>query len=80
MLGVVILNVGMLSVVAPGVSLELAPALLTNITLGQKSFPGTNTQAYYEHCQSTDVKSFITFGLGRFLYVCGCIIRQWSSC
>jgi hypothetical protein len=36
-------------------------ALPTNIRLGWKDFPGTDTLAYYEHLQITDVKSLKTF-------------------
>ncbi len=34
-------------------------ALPTNIRLGWKALPGTNTLAYYIHSVITDVKSFI---------------------
>jgi hypothetical protein len=47
-----------------GASLGQAPALLTNIRLGWKGLPGTNTLAYYEHSQLTDVKRFITLDPG----------------
>jgi hypothetical protein len=43
-----------------GASLGWAPALLANIRLGWKGFPGTNTLAYYEKSKLTAVKSFIT--------------------
>jgi len=39
----------------------VASALPTNIRLGWKGLPGTNTLAYYENLQLTAVKSFITF-------------------
>jgi hypothetical protein len=38
---------------------SLAPALPTNIRLGLKGLPGTNTLAYYGNPQITDVISFI---------------------
>jgi hypothetical protein len=37
-------------------------ALLTNIRLGWKDLPGTNTLAYHDHSQITAVKSFMTLG------------------
>ncbi len=37
-------------------------ALSTNIILGWKCLPGTNTLAYYEKTILTVVKRFITFG------------------
>ncbi len=37
--------------------------LPANIRLGRKCLPSSNTLAYYEHEQITDVKSFITLGL-----------------
>ena len=36
----------------------------TNIRLGWKSLPGTNTLAYYENSLIADVKSFIRLGPG----------------
>jgi hypothetical protein len=45
-------------------------AFLTNIGQGWKGLPGTNTLAYYEYSQNTDIKSFITLcpgGHGRHL-------------
>jgi hypothetical protein len=36
----------------------------TNISLGRKILPGTNTLAYYENPQITDEKSFITLPPG----------------
>ncbi len=42
-----------------GALLSMLLALLANIRLGQKGFPGTNTLAYYE-----DLKSFVTLGPG----------------
>jgi hypothetical protein len=33
---------------------------LTNIRLGWKGLPGTNTPAYYKHSYMTEEKSFIT--------------------
>ncbi len=47
-------------------TLGYAPALLTNIRLGWKSLPGTNTLAYYENSKITDGKSFITLTPGPF--------------
>jgi hypothetical protein len=38
-------------------------ALPTNIRLGGKSQPRTNTQAYYEHSQITDAKKFYNIAL-----------------
>jgi hypothetical protein len=38
--------------------------LPTNITLGWKGLPWTNTLAYQEHLQIMDVKSFKTLGPG----------------
>jgi hypothetical protein len=38
-------------------------ALPTNIRLGWKSLPGTNTLADYKHLSITPVKSFMTLGL-----------------
>ncbi len=43
-----------------GVSLLYELALPTNIRLGWKVLPGTNTLAYYENLQIADVQSFIT--------------------
>ncbi len=40
-------------------SLGYAPALPTNISLGWKGLPGTNTLANYENPQITALKSFI---------------------
>jgi hypothetical protein len=37
-------------------------ALSTNIRLGWKGLPGTNTLAFHEHSQITDVKVFVTLG------------------
>jgi hypothetical protein len=48
-----------------GASLGYAPALPTNIRLGWRSLPGTNTLAYYEDPQITDVKGFV--GLARVI-------------
>ncbi len=45
-----------------GASLRQATSLLSNITLGCKSLPRTNTLAYHKHSQITVVKSFVTFG------------------
>ncbi len=42
-----------------GALLGQTPALPTNIRLGWKGLPGTNTQAYYENQYIMDVKSFI---------------------
>jgi hypothetical protein len=39
-------------------------ALPTNIRLGWKGLPGTNTLAYYEYSYITDVKVFIILGPG----------------
>ncbi len=41
------------------------PALQTDIRLGWKGLPWTNTIGYYENSLITAVKSFITFGPGR---------------
>ncbi len=41
--------------------------LPTNITLVLKDLKETNTLAYYEYLEITDVKSFTTFGPGSFL-------------
>ncbi len=43
-----------------GALLGQTPALPTNIRLGWKDFPGTNTLAYYENPLITGLKSFIT--------------------
>jgi hypothetical protein len=43
-------------------------ALLTNIRLGWKCLPGTNTLAYYEHSEIMDVKSFITLCPGHISF------------
>ncbi len=37
-------------------------ALPTNIRLGWRGLPGTNTLVYYEHSSITTAKSFITSG------------------
>jgi hypothetical protein len=39
-------------------------ALPTNIRLGWKGLPGTNTLAYYENSEITTVKSFIVKATG----------------
>jgi hypothetical protein len=45
-----------------GSSIGQAPVLPTSIRLSWKGLPGTNTLAYYENLQITDVKFFITLG------------------
>jgi hypothetical protein len=47
-----------------GTSLGLALALLTNIRLGWEGLSETNTRACKQHSELTDVKSFLTLGLG----------------
>jgi hypothetical protein len=49
-----------------GASLSQAPAFPTNIGLGWKSLPGTNTVAYYKNPQITAVISFIVQAHGCF--------------
>jgi hypothetical protein len=39
-------------------------ALPTNIRLGWKGLPGTNTLAFYEHLLITDINIFMTLGPG----------------
>ena len=41
-----------------GASLDLAPALLANSSLGWKGLPGTNTLAFYE--------KFVNYGQKKF--------------
>jgi hypothetical protein len=43
-----------------GALLDQAPALLTNLRLGWRGLPGTNTLAYYKNSLIADRKSFIT--------------------
>ncbi len=45
-------------------TLGWAPCLNTNIRLGWKGLPGTNTLAYYENSSITAVKGFITLAPG----------------
>jgi hypothetical protein len=47
-------------------------ALPANIRLGCRDLPGTYTQAYYEHAESMDVKSYITLGSG-FVILESCV-------
>jgi hypothetical protein len=48
-----------------GPSLRWAGATLTNIRMGWKGLPGTNTLAYYEHSEIAGMKGFITLGPGQ---------------
>ncbi len=43
---------------------QVGSGLTKNIRLSLKGLPRTNTSAYYEHSQFTDVNYFITFGPG----------------
>ncbi len=45
-------------------SLGQSLALLTNIRLGWKGLPGTNSRAYYKHSSITPQKCFIKWTLG----------------
>ncbi len=47
-----------------GPSLAQALALIANIRLGWKGFPGRNTLAYYKNPLITSVKSFVTLAPG----------------
>ncbi len=49
-----------------GASLELALALPTNIRLGWKGFPWTNTLVYYKNPLIMAVKSFIALTPGMY--------------
>jgi hypothetical protein len=51
----------------------------TNIRLGWKGMPGTNTLAYYKNLQITAVKSFISSGPWCY-YVENCFIGLGPSC
>ncbi len=56
-----------------GVLLEKSLALPTNIRLGWRGLPGTNTLAYYENPEITVVKSLIVLTPG------ACVIKLFTA-
>ena len=53
----------------------LTLALSSNIRLGWKALPGTNTLAYYENSQITAVKSFLTLAPGVSIFNLSIMIK-----
>ncbi len=63
-----------------GSSLRQALTLSTNIGVGQKGLPRTNTLAYYENSLIVSVKSFITLLVALMTASSGSTVVEHSSC